>query len=189
MFFETYSSQLIQTAVHVLIFLILRYILVRLVRRFAKRSERVEHRTGLIIKHIDFSTIFFLILGFILIWGVDFRNLGVVMSSVFAVIGVGFFAQWSILSNITSGVIMFFTFPYKIGDLIIIHDKDFPYEGIIEDIKTFHVILRTVNNEIITYPNTMMLQKGVTVVKPDDIAQYIADEEELDENVKEQPID
>jgi hypothetical protein len=25
------------------------------------------------------------------------------------------FAQWSILSNITSGIILFFSFPFKIG--------------------------------------------------------------------------
>tara|TARA_R110002124_G_scaffold138576_6_gene302327 strand:+ start:281783 stop:282352 length:570 start_codon:yes stop_codon:yes gene_type:complete len=189
MFLETYAWQLTQSVVHIIVFMLLRWILVRLVKRFAKRSERVEHRTGLIIKYIDFATIFLLILGFILIWGVDFRNLGVVMSSIFAVIGIGFFAQWSILSNITSGIIMFFTFPYKIGDLIKIHDKEFPYEGIIEDIKTFHIIIKTVNNEIITYPNTMLLQKGVTVIKPDEIAEYIAEEEDMDENVKEQPID
>ena len=188
MFIENHALQLIQSASHLLLFLFLRWILVRLVKRFAKQSERVEHRTGLILKHIDFVTIFLLILGFIFIWGVDFRNLGVVMSSIFAVIGIGFFAQWSILSNITSGIIMFFTFPYKIGDLIKIHDKEFPYEGIIEDIKTFHIIIKTVNNEIVTYPNTMMLQKGVTVIKPEEIAQYIAEEEE-DENVKDQPID
>jgi small-conductance mechanosensitive channel len=82
---------------------------------------------------------------------------------------------------------MFFTFPYKIGDYIKIHDKEFPNEGVIEDIKTFHIILRTTKDEIITYPNSLMLQKGVTVIKPDEIEQYLG--EELDENVKEQPID
>lgn len=189
MLLEIYYSQIILTVIHVSLFVITRWVMVRIVKRFAKNSERVEHRTGLIIKYIDFGTIFLLILGLILIWGVDVKNIGVVMSSVFAVIGVGFFAQWSILSNITSGVIMFFTFPYKIGDFIKIHDKDFPYEGVIDDIKTFHLILKTNNGEIITYPNSFMLQKGVSVIKVEDIAAYISEEDELDQNVKEQPID
>jgi small-conductance mechanosensitive channel len=187
MFFENYASQLIQSAIHVSIFIILRWILIVVVKRFANKSERVEHRTGLIAKYISFTCIFLIVLGLILIWGVDVRNLGVVLSSIFAVIGIGLFAQWSILSNITSGIIMFFTFPYKIGDYIKIHDKEFPYEGVIEDIKTFHVILKTANNEIITYPNSLMLQKGVTVIKPEEIQEYLG--EEIDENVKEQPID
>ena len=187
MFLENYSPQLIHSAFHIFIFIILRWILIRVVKRFAKKSERVEHRTGLIVKYISVSIIFFLILGLIFIWGLDVKNLGVVMSSVFAVIGIGFFAQWSILSNITSGVIMFFTFPYKIGDYIKIHDKEFPYEGIIDDIRTFHIIIKTINNEIITYPNSLMLQKGVTVIKPEEISDYIHEEE--DENVKHHSID
>jgi len=190
MFFENYSSQIIQTIIHLFIFIVLRSVLVSVVRRFAKKSERVEHRTGLIIKYIDFATVFLLILGLIFIWGVDVKNIGVLMSSVFAVIGIGLFAQWSILSNITSGVIMFFTFPYKIGDYIKIHDKEFPNEGVIEDIKGFHIILKTLNNEMITYPNSLMLQKGVTVIKPDEIEEYIADEEDEDlESVKHHSID
>jgi small-conductance mechanosensitive channel len=185
-FFKNHLTQIIQTGAHILLFVIIRWVLIRLVKRFAKRSEKVEHRTGLILKYIDLLTIFLLLLGVFLIWGVEFKDLGLVMSSVFAVIGVALFAQWSILSNITSGVIMFFTFPYKIGDYIKVHDKEFPYEGIIEDIKTFHLIVKTTEGELITYPNSLMLQKGVTVIKPDDIDEFLLED---DKNVKEQPID
>jgi len=181
--------EIILCLIVIVFFTVLRWILVGIVRRFAKKSEKVEHRTGLIIKHIDFSIIFLSILMFIFIWGVDFKNLGLVMSSVFAVIGVALFAQWSILSNITSGIIMFFTFPYKIGDYVVIHDKEFDYEGIIEDIKAFQIILRNKHNNIIAYPNSMLLQKGVTVIKPEELPEYLAEEKELDDNVKEQPID
>lgn len=187
MFFETYLSQIILSGVHLVLFIILRWVMLRLLRRFARKSERLEHRTNLIVKHIDYMTIFILIVGLILIWGIDFRNIGLVMSSIFAVIGIALFAQWSILSNITSGIIMFFTFPYKIGDFIKIHDKEFPSEGIIEDIKTFHVILKTIEGELVTYPNSLMLQKGVTVVKPEELDEYLNDEN--DKSVKEQPID
>ena len=187
----------IQT-VCVLIFLLLfRYILITVTRRFARKFERVEHRTGLIVKHINYATIFLLILSIILIWGVDFKNFGSVLLSVFAVIGVGFFAQWSILSNITSGIIMFFIFPYKIGDYIKVHDKEHNYEGIIDDIKTFHVIIKTDKGETITYPNSLILQKGVSVLKPEEMdmvdslfhPETIDEDSERDKNVKEQPID
>jgi small-conductance mechanosensitive channel len=135
---------------------------------------------------VDFAVFFLLVLGLTMIWGVDFRNLGLVMSSVFAVIGIALFAQWSILSNVTSGIIMFFTFPYKIGDYIKIHDKEAPCEGIIEDIKTFHIILHTKDNEIITYPNSMMLQKGVSIIKPEEFYEHQID---LDKNKEELPHD
>ena len=62
---------------------------------------------------------------------------------------------------------MFFSCPYKIGDKIQIHDKDFPMEAIIEDIKAFQLHLRTDNDELVTYPNNLFLQKSVTLLKKD----------------------
>ena len=76
------------------------------------------------------------------------------------------FAQWSILSNITSGIILFFFFPFKIGDVIKIHDKDFPIQAEIEDINAFHVNLKTIDGERITYPNNLLLQKGISIIDP-----------------------
>tara|TARA_B100000929_G_C15377639_1_gene376647 strand:+ start:286 stop:504 length:219 start_codon:yes stop_codon:yes gene_type:complete len=62
---------------------------------------------------------------------------------------------------------MFFSFPYKIGDTIKIHDKDMPIEAEIEDIKAFHLHLRTGDGELITYPNNLMLQKAVSLIERD----------------------
>jgi len=183
---EEYLPELLQTAAVIVFHVLLRWILVRVVKRFSRQSNRLEHRTGLVIKYIDFGIIFLIVFGLILVWGVQFEDVGFVMSSVFAVIGIAFFAQWSILSNITSGIIMFFTFPYKIGDYIIIHDKEYDFEGTIDDIKGFHTVIKTTKDEIITYPNSLMLQKGVTVVKPDELEDFLHEE---DKNVKEQPID
>ena len=181
-----YYLQLLQSGILIIVLLLIRFVLKRTIRNYAIKIERIEHRTGLIMKHVDFAFTFFIIVGFISIWGVDFKNLGLVISSVFAVIGIAFFAQWSILSNVTSGIIMFFTFPYKIGDYIKIHDKDFPSEGFIEDIKSFHVILHTVDNEIITYPNSMMMQKGVSIVESKKIPLL---EKEVDKNTEALPHD
>lgn len=50
----------------------------------------------------------------IVIWGVETKDILFTVSSIATVIGVAFFAQWSILSNITSGMILFFSFPFRI---------------------------------------------------------------------------
>lgn len=60
---------------------------------------------------------------------------------------------------------MFFNFPYKVGDKIEIHDKDFPIRAIIEDIRAFHLHLRLDNGDLVTYPNNLILQKAVTLVE------------------------
>ena len=101
----------------------------------------------------------------ILIWGVQAKDIFITLSSVVTVVGVAMFAQWSILSNITSGIILFFSFPFKIGDIIHIHDKDFPEEGEIEDIGAFHVTIRTKEGEIVIYPNNLFFQKGISIIK------------------------
>lgn len=193
---EYFYNHGIETVIVLIFLILLRWTLIIVTRRFARKFERVEHRTGLIVKHINYATIFLLVLSIILIWGVDFKNFGSVILSVFAVIGIGFFAQWSILSNITSGIIMFFIFPYKIGDYIKVHDKEHLFEGIIDDIKTFHIIIKTEKGETITYPNSLMLQKGVSVLKPEemDLVEELfhpenKEDEKDDKNVKEQPID
>lgn len=155
--------ELIATGVLFLVLLISRALIIGLIRRFSHSEQIIDRRVQLITKLINYVILGCALVGVFVIWGVDVRNLGVILSSIFAVIGVAFFAQWSILSNITSGVIMFFTFPYKIGDRIMIHDKEYEYVGIIEDIKTFHIVLVNDAGQRITYPNSLVLQKGVSI--------------------------
>ena len=64
---------------------------------------------------------------------------------------------------------MFFSFPYKVGDKIKIHDKDYPIEAVIEDIRAFQLILREDNGDLVTYPNNLIIQKAVTLIKKDAI--------------------
>lgn len=42
-----------------------------------------------------------------------------------------------------------------------------PIEAVIEDIRAFHLHLRTENGELTTYPNNLILQKAVTLVQKD----------------------
>jgi small-conductance mechanosensitive channel len=156
--------ELIATGVLFLILLITRALIMGLIRRFSHSEQIIDRRVQLITKLINYVILGCALVGVFIIWGVDVRNLGVIVSSIFAVIGVAFFAQWSILSNITSGVIMFFTFPYKIGNRIMIHDKEYEYIGIIEDIKTFHIVIVNDAGQRITYPNSLLLQKGVSIL-------------------------
>ncbi|UGU15640.1 mechanosensitive ion channel family protein [Sinomicrobium kalidii] len=163
-FLSLYKDQLLYSTIAVVLLLLLKFILFKIIRKVGKISNYNEARTSLILRYANFAIFSIGIITINIIWNVNFKDLGLLLSSVFAVIGVALFAQWSILSNITAGIILFFTFPYKIGDRIQIQDKDFPTEATIEDIKAFHLLLRTDEDELITYPNNLMLQKGVKVV-------------------------
>lgn len=164
-YFNEYTKELAATGILIILVILLRLIVSKLVRSFAKRSQTIEKRTRLVLKYIHLLINILAVIALIIIWGVQTKDIFVAFSSVATVVGVAMFAQWSILSNITSGIILFFSFPVKIGDFIIIHDKDFPIEAEIEDIGAFHVYLKTKKGEIIVYPNNLMLQIGITILK------------------------
>ncbi|MDD2986563.1 mechanosensitive ion channel domain-containing protein [Flavobacterium sp.] len=163
-FFKLYIKEEIASGVVILMFFFLRYFMAKLIRRFARVSEALEHRSNLVIKYFNILIGTVCVIALFVIWGVKPQDLIIVISSLFAVIGVAMFAQWSILSNVTSGIILFFSAPFKIGDNIKIHDKEFPIEGEVEDIRGFHTYVRTPEGEVITYPNSLLLQKGISVV-------------------------
>ena len=164
-FFDQYFKEQISTGVLLLIVFLSRTVVSKLVRRYAKTSHIIERRTNLVIKYINILITILALITLILIWGVQPKDIFITISSVATVIGVAMFAQWSILSNITSGIILFFSFPFKIGDIILIHDKDFLEEGEIEDIGAFHVTIRSKQGEIIIYPNNLFFQKGISIIK------------------------
>jgi small-conductance mechanosensitive channel len=85
----------------------------------------------------------------------------VYISSFLTILGVAFFAQWSILSNVTAGLILYINYPVKIGDTITILEKDNSITGEIRDIGAFFITLKTPEKELITVPNAIVLQKNI----------------------------
>jgi small-conductance mechanosensitive channel len=171
--FNDYTKELVATGVLLILVILSRLIVSKLVRSFAKRSQTIEKRTRLVLKYIHLLMNIIAVIALIIIWGVETKDIFIAFSSITTIVGVAMFAQWSVLSNITSGIILFFSFPYKIGDFIFIHNKDFPIKAEIEDIGAFHVYLKTKEGEIIVYPNNLMLQIGITILKhPEDQVEF-----------------
>ncbi|WP_044397414.1 mechanosensitive ion channel family protein [Lacinutrix sp. Hel_I_90] len=172
MFLEIYKTELINTGILLAIVIIIRFLGKITIRKIGQKSSINDARVKLISRY--YTVTLFLIFMFVeaFVVGTDIKDISVMFSSVFAVIGIGLFAIWSILSNVTSGIIMFFSFPYKVGDKIKIHDKDYPIEAVIEDIRAFQLHLRIENGDLVTYPNNLILQKAVTLVEKDAIEDF-----------------
>lgn len=166
-FFQSYQTEILRTAILLGILLVIRAIIVITVKKIGRRSGTTEARAILIGRYVTVTLVLIALLIEAFILGAEPHDITLIFSSVFAVIGIALFAIWSILSNVTSGVIMFFSFPYKVGDKIKIHDKDYPVEAIIEDIRAFQLILREDNGDLVTYPNNLILQKAVTLIEKD----------------------
>ena len=177
MFFENYRYELIATGIVLLSILIIRYATNFTITKVARKNGINEARIRLIRRYVTVTLFLITLLIESFIFGTELKELTVLFSSIFAVIGIGLFAIWSILSNITSGIIMFFNFPYKVGDKIEIHDKDFPVTAIIEDIRAFQLHLRLSNGDLVTYPNNLILQKAVTLLEKDAIEDFVPEDD------------
>ena len=162
---EKYLTQLILTVVTLALTALLRVIMVKLIHRYARVSVHIQSRVNHIIKICVILLNISCLAVLITVWGVQPENIFLALSSIFAVIGVAFFAQWSILSNITAGLIVFFNSPFKQGDMIRIIDGDNSVEAKIVEIHTFYTHLKSAEDKLYVYPNSLLLQRGIVLLK------------------------
>ena len=129
--------------------------------KLANIKKVSSKRLFYILKFFNIIVYISLLIVLATIWGVKFNGLMVFLSSIFAVIGIALFAQWSILSNLTSSIIIFFTFPARVGDKIKILDKDDSVIGVIKEITPFQIELEDEEKNTILYPNNLFIQKPI----------------------------
>lgn len=158
-----------QKIIFTIILIIATFIVLSSSKYFLKKignSKRVsQKRIYYVAKSISILIIIVALFFLALIWSVSLSGLLVFSSSVFAVIGVALFAQWSILSNLTSSIIIFFSFPSRIGDYIKILDGDNSIEGKIIEIELFHIKIMDSDENIVIYPNNLFMQRPIIKMK------------------------
>ncbi|WP_052501412.1 mechanosensitive ion channel family protein [Thiomicrospira microaerophila] len=137
-----------------------------LIRDWASEHKKHKNRVEQVVWLFKIILSVVLVFAISMVWGVDYKGLWVVTTSVLAVLGVALFAQWSILSNLTSGVIVFFNFPAKVGDTIEIIDGVNSVKGELVEIGLFQIHLKDSQQDILVFPNNLLLQKPVKKIKP-----------------------
>ncbi|WP_218749251.1 mechanosensitive ion channel family protein [Vibrio parahaemolyticus] len=140
---------------------ILKRIVNRAILNLATSKGVKKARLSFIQRCFSVALLFLTASVFAIITGIGYGDVSLFLSSIFAVLGVAFIAQWSILSNITASFLIFFVFPYRVGDRIKVVDKDEDISGEIQEISMFHVLIKHDNGNLITYPNNQILQKAV----------------------------
>tara|TARA_R110002073_G_scaffold128999_3_gene275155 strand:+ start:122854 stop:123342 length:489 start_codon:yes stop_codon:yes gene_type:complete len=137
----------------------------KITRKVSLVKSLEPHRRKVVLNSFFFGYYVLFFTAIIIILGIELKELSVFLSSILAVIGIAFFAQWSLLSNITASIIIFFYHPLKIGDKVRILDKEFDFVGKVTDITGFYVMMMTEENQKITIPNSLVLQKGIEFLK------------------------
>lgn len=155
--------RLLETLALVVIY-VLAYLLTKTaINNALKHTGLQRGRRKVVIKALQlFSTLTVMVLA-AGIWGLDQDQIAVFATTIITALGIAFFAHWSLLSNITASVILFFYHPLKFGDYIRVIDKDAPFEGEVVELTYFFVHLKTRSGERITVPNAFLVQRSVVV--------------------------
>jgi small-conductance mechanosensitive channel len=137
----------------------------RLIRELGISKRAAPERAIYISKIFNFAIAGMSIFALFFIWGVDYNGILLFGSSLIAITGVALFAQWSILSNLTASVVIFFNYPARIGDDIRIIDGENTIEGTIVDINMFQVLLEDAEGNMVNYPNNLLIQRPFVKIK------------------------
>ena len=140
------------------------FIINTIINNVLKNTQLQRARRKIIIKAVHLFTSLTALILIAAIWGLNQNEIALFASTILTALGIAFFAQWSLLSNITSSILLFFNHPVKLGDTIKIMDKDCPFEGEVTELNYFFVHLKTKDGEIITIPNSILMTKPFSII-------------------------
>ena len=153
--------RIVYTAIVLVVLFLVRFIVNKSLKKIHNKFDLHKARLAIITKLTNVLLYVTTIVFIAFVWGVEERQLLIYISSFLTLLGIAFFAQWSILSNITAGLILFINYPVKIGSTITIMEKDNDITGEIADIGIFFITLKTEKKDFITLPNSIFLQRMV----------------------------
>lgn len=160
---NSYLSNIIWSAAVLLVyFLISRLVLPRIEASVDKSNLKSEaalkafHIANLLMGMVAIAALF-------IVWGIDFNGLLLVSTSLITLTGVALFANWSILSSVTSYFILLFHDSFRRGNFIRIIEGENYTEGFISEIQFFYTKILTEDRDIIIYPNNLLLTRQVQI--------------------------
>jgi small-conductance mechanosensitive channel len=157
------NAQIIETSFVFIGYLVTYFITNKFINNTLKKTQVQRGRRKIIIRIVHLLSFITCTVLLAAVWGLEQNEIAVFVGTIVTALGIAFFAQWSLLSSITSSILLFFNHPLKIGDTIRVIDKDAPVEGEVTDLSYFYVHLKTKEGEIITVPNSLFFQKSISI--------------------------
>jgi small-conductance mechanosensitive channel len=91
------------------------------------------------------------------IWGVSVGGLWAVLVSAATIVGVGFLATWTMVSNITASFFIAVWRPFRLGDTVEILPENL--SGRVIDSNLMFIVVRENSGAVIQIPNNLFFQK------------------------------
>lgn len=131
--------------------------------------NRISHRRPQYVREI--RTVSNLVLGlavFIILMAllealdIPLGNVWTAVSTILALVAIGFFAVWSLLSHMTAAVILFFQRPFRTGDRIQFGDEE--YSGRVVNSGLFFTTVEDADGGRSQIPNNLLFQRRFRVM-------------------------
>lgn len=162
---KAFNIQITETLIILGCYILLYFIVKTVINNFLKKTRLERSRRKMAIKAVQLFTTITAVILLTGVWGFKQNEIALFASTILTALGIAFFAQWSLLSNITSSILIFFNHPVKLGDYVKVLHKDYHYEGEVTEMNYFFVHLKTNDNEIITIPNSHFFDKSFSVIE------------------------
>lgn len=150
------NTDLLYSALILVVGLLLVFILARQVGKWAKKHQSDHH--ALVFQKAIFYTGIILVITTVLIQ-LNVNLTAVLGAAGIATVAIGFAAQTS-LSNLISGLFLLSERPFKVGDLILVGTT----RGFVLSIDLLSVKIRTLDNLFIRLPNETLIKSEVTTI-------------------------
>lgn len=152
------AAKIVGSIALLFIYVAARLLFRRAIGRIAQARRMTPARVSTVNRAAAFLTTLILAGLLAIIWSIRFQSLALASGAILATIGIALFAQWSILSNVTAGIVMFWRFPIHVGDRVgMLSDKEF--SAVVDEFTLFFVILQDDAGNKVTVPNSLMLQQ------------------------------
>jgi hypothetical protein len=105
---KPFDIRVIETVIVIVAYIVCFFMTKVTVNKFLKNTQLQRGRRKIMIKAFNLISLFAAILLIGAIWGLKQNQIALFTSTILTALGIAFFAQWSLLSNITSSIILFF---------------------------------------------------------------------------------
>lgn len=134
-------------------------VLLRPTKKLILKNPKLKEEKDTILFLLNIgSTIFSVLIAFLAIFP-SFSVVELVSLLGFGGIAMGF-ALRDILQNFMAGIIILFTDPFKLKDVVEISG----FKGTVEKINIRNTVLKTEDNKIVNIPNTVVFNQAVVVI-------------------------
>ena len=139
--------------------LLIRLALSRILNMMTRRTRITDSEISLVRKAVNWVILCLTIILLLGIFGFNLGGLWTVVSTMLAMVAIGFVAVWSVLSNVSCTFMILLFRPFGIGDEIAFAGEE--VGGRVIDLNLLYTTLETEEDSTMQIPNNLFFQKAL----------------------------